>query len=203
MLRNYIIILFSLCFIQASPTKEKVTTIEFDRLELLENGWQNQKFYFKINGSVFSPDTIIHTIKTNVSSFDEILFSFDSTFKRVSPILTNFIAGNAYTIRINSCSQYELIANKNPKLGQVRFKKINTNEDLYGGLCDTELLTTSVTKYYEPCQSAMCTFSPVEISFSNKDSIIDYKLFHFLHGEKVTATYNGKIKEIELIIDKE
>lgn len=194
--------MFAIVFATPLGAQENSITVKFENLELLEKGWKDKLFYFKINEVILSPDTIIHEVAINLEGLDHFYFSFDSTFNNAQPIFTKFKDGYGYTIRINSCSQYELMADYAPKLGQVRFKVINSDSLYSGGLCASDSLEKDkLSDYYEPCQSVMCRFAPVEISFSRKQEPVDLVLFHFLHGEKLTAILDASNNEVQLVID--
>lgn len=186
---------------------ESYTTITFDHIELLNNGWNGQKFYFKINGTTLSPDKNSHKIKLSSNSLDTLLFSFDSTFQEVQICLTKFKAEETYKIRINPCSQYELIADNNSMTGKVRFKTINNNDiitvKLGSDLIIDTLITDELSQYFQNEPSAMCYFVPTEISFTNRrENEINTKVFfHFLQGEMITVTYNGKTKKVVVTVD--
>jgi hypothetical protein len=73
MLRIVLILsLFSTLSSSALPTDD-YATITFDQLEIHEKGWQGRTFYFKVNGTTFSPDENIHKIRINTKSFDTIV----------------------------------------------------------------------------------------------------------------------------------
>ena len=194
---------------------ENSVTIKFDRLELLKSGWSGRQFYFKINGTVFSPDNKLHEIKISKNSIDSVAFSFDSTFQNTETCLTKFKAGQTYLIKINPCSQYELVADNNAKTGQVRFKTINNNDTLIAFLnhsfaTDT-LVGNDITEYRQNYPSGNCYFAPTEIYLADKgvddsepinsDKIRAKVSFHFLQGEKLTVTYDGSTKKITTTVD--
>jgi len=194
---------------------DNYVTIKFDRLELLKNGWGGRQFYFKVNGTAFSPDDKTHRIKINAKPLDNFIFSFDSTFKDAETCLTRFKTGQTYKIRINPCSQYELVADSNAKTGQVRFKTINNKDTLIAGIFDgytpDTLIKNGLTNYLQNTPSAMCYFAPIQIYFTDKEkdgsvTTDDKKIraktsFHFLQGEMLTATYDGKTKKITVTVD--
>lgn len=208
-----LLMLTSLSFSYAPPGN--YVTVKFANLDLLNKGWSGRKLYFKINGTTLSPDGISHQIKINSKSLDNFFFSFDSTFKNAHPCLTKFIAGQSYKIRLNPCSDYELLADSSPKNGQIRFRTINSNDTLLGIVSpifktDT-LVKNTLTEYFQNYASAMCPFAPTELYFAHKDKsgevptdegqIIAETYFHFLQGEMVTVTFNGKTKKISLTVD--
>lgn len=189
-------------------------TIKFDRLELLKNGWQGQQFYFKINGKVILPDDKAHRIKINSNTLDCLIFSFDSTFRNNEINYTKFKAGQSYKIKINPCNQFELVADQNAKMGQIKFESIN-NIDTTLAYLNSELHDTligNMTKdYFEIESSAMCYFAPKTIYFKDnvgnlKNSIINESIgekvsFCFLHGEKLIVTYDGNTKKITMTVN--
>ncbi len=217
------IIEINLCFLTIivlfiSSTKiacaDNYITIKFDRLELLKKGWQGQQFYFKINGKVILPDDKAHRIKINSNALDCLVFAFDSTFQNSEISYTKFKSRQTYKILINPCSQFELVADQNANMGQIKFEAINNIDTTFAYL-NSELRDTlmgNVTKdYFEIEASAMCYFAPKTFYFkdnfgkeenTNNVFSIDEKLsFCFLHGEKLTVTYDGATRKIKMTVD--
>jgi len=186
-------------------SQSKFATIDFEGLERIEQAWGEKMYYFKINDRVLTPSNKKFKVKLNDNGLDTFMYSSDSTFENRYPIFTKFRQNETYSITINSCSIYTLVAANAPKMGSFRFMAINiyNNSQIYGGLCTSDSLIVNVpTKYYEPCQSAMCFYSPVEISVSDGKQMLDLELYHCLHGEKILAVYDGMRKKITLKVDK-
>ena len=126
--------------------------------------------------------------------------------------ITKFIAGETYFININSCSFYELIAEKNPNNGMIRFETINNKDDTIIGYCastyiiDT-LTTNDISDYFQIHPSANCIYSSKKIGFITEifdvnrwdlDKSMKAKInYHFLHGE----IYDAILNKIYVTID--
>ena len=206
------IILFSQFVTFGFSQSNDYAYIRFTRLDLLND----RKFNFNINGEELVPDSIIHRIKINKTGFDKIIFS---CFNNPDTALTKFISGRTYMININACSQYELIAEKNAMIGEIRFKTINNSNDTIIGFCESTyiidtLISNDITDYHQVQPSAMCIYSSKAFCFYDYVSDGNYSYstynteflksrinYHYLHGEQLTVTYNASNKKTMLTLD--
>ena len=197
-----------------SLSTDHYVTIKFDRLELLEEGWAGQSFYFNVNGTLLAPDNESHRIKTSSKALDCLIFSMDSTFRNGDTTYARFKPGQSYTIRINPCSQFELIADQDARTGQAQWKTIHSTDTTFvlweGKLVDT--LVGNVTgDYFAHEPSVLCYYAPATFGFSEHwgeqsgqvtmDHGVVEASFCFLHVEKLSVTYDKRRKAITMTVE--
>lgn len=174
---------------------------------------------FDFNGQSFGKKDTIIQIKLNKTGFDACKVTSNDY---ILDFVTKFKENETYEIQQGCCcSDFNLVAEKNPKRGTVTFKN-NTKKDL-GFLVgiESDTVAKGKKKMFFATESAMCFFKPCDIliteaeylshkydydSDSKKDYkalseeqekfVLDLKWFHFLHGEKIEATYNPDLHKI-------
>lgn len=200
-MRFLLILLF--CYSTSYCQTRDSIFIEFEDLELLNEGWQGKQFYFKINKQVFSPTSKTIKVALNNASkpftLENFYFSFDSLFTHTSPAKACFFYDSTYIIRINPCSQYELYPKNNRRQGILEPVPMgfNTNDTVY--LKAGSYATDTLHKKYKPKKlqlerSIMCSFAPVRLSYFivdengiERETYSEY--IHFLHGEIFRLLY--------------
>ena len=184
-----------LCFVVVFAfSQNNFVTIRFDDLEFLEKGFKNTNFSFNINGVLIHPDTLSHQIPIVKKGFDTVRFSMFGDFNDCDLAFTKFRKNKAYIIRINPCSQYELLPEKDAKIGTVEFLSKSVNEDLSLEFCAESIVFNKQNskKLIECIPSAMCRFSNKEIKIIENEEVLDSFRFHFLHGENIFVSLVDK-----------
>ncbi len=179
--------------------------IRFSNLELLKTCSANSQFL--INGVFLKPDSLVHKIEISKSGFDSVGYTTTGSFGALA--LAKFQESETYTIRLNPCSFYEVVPVSNPMNGMLKWDSLSANDTLIGLFDEEEsfLWMGKGTDYIKPMISAMCPFSPKKIevirvlkSQEAEGEVLSSLQFHFLHGEKVVATFDSQSSELKLTI---
>jgi hypothetical protein len=219
-------ILFNVCFSQTANIRIKyldsknMKSKTFDSLVFIING-------VELN----STDSETKSFNLQKNGFDSFSYYYKGEKNKViSEFKCKFKPNNSYKILpCICCGEFMLVADSLPQRGSVRFVN-KTNRKLIGIRSEFNLDTInkkSATKYFPSDISMNCGFREfyIEIAeFGYANPKFDYnerntdleneKLnseqeqlwitktpFLFLHGEKITATYDDKERKIDIKLD--
>ena len=180
-------------------SQSKEATISFETKFL-----NNQQIEFVINGQTITPDEKKHKIKIYETDFDTLISWRNG--KEVSLSILKFKENTKYIIRINPCSLYDIRPLKEPIKGVVRYNFISSEEDSAKAELDfysQKIISSKTSDYYTFIPSAMCVYGKKKIALTDIKTEKEFSsvYFNFLHGEKLTFTYDKQRQEQKLTLD--
>ncbi len=195
-------LIFSFLFILAITNvrgQSREATLRFETKYL-----KNQRIEFNINGLTIIPDDKRHKIGIYKTNLDTLIYRVSDRQMRIS--LLKFKENTEYIIRIIPCSFYDIRPVDKPRKGVVRYNitsskldSVEANLDLYS----QKIKTGKRSEYYSFRPSANCYFGKKKIGItdSKSDKEISSVYFNFLHGEKLTFSYDINTKEQKLMLN--
>lgn len=180
-------------------SQSKEATIIFETKLL-----NNQQIEFVINGQTIIPDEKKHKIKIFEMDFDTLECWRNG--KEVGMSILKFKENTEYIIRINPCSLYDIRPTKEPRKGVVRYNIISSEEDSAKAELDfysQKIISNKKSDYYTFIPSAMCFYGKKKIALTDikTEKELSSVYFNFLHGEKLTFTYDKQSQEQKLTLD--
>lgn len=180
-----------------SQSKEAIISFETELLN-------NQKIEFVINGLTIIPDGKKHKIGIYKTDFDTLISRRDGN--KIGLSILKFKENTEYVIRINPCSLYDIRPVKEPRQGVVRYNFISTKQDSIKAELDfysQEIISGIKSDYYTFIPSAMCVYGKKKIALTDIKTEKEFSsvYFNFLHGEKLTFTYDKQSQKEKLTLD--
>lgn len=194
--------IFSFLFILAITNvrgQSQEATIRFETKFL-----KNQRIEFNINGLNFIPDDKKHKIGIYKTNLDTLIYRVSDKQMRIS--LLKFKENTEYIIRLIPCSFYDIRPVNKPRKGVVRYNitsskldSVSVKLDLYS----QKIISGKRSEYYSFRPSVNCYFGKKKIAFTDSKSHedISYVYFNFLHGEKLTFSYDINTQVQRLILN--